>query len=384
MSRSRYVLGGALVAAAVSAASIAPSTAHTARPAAASKRVAKALWAPDAPVRAITLSKKRVYIAGDFGSLKNTTTGRTVTRTRVAAFRRDNGALVKGFHPTLNGSVDALAVLGHKLFVGGDFSTVQGASRQNLAAVNKRSGALTSVVAQVDGPVWALLAMQGTVYAGGDFEHVGTDQRTHLFALDTHGALSTTWPDQSAGTTKGGVYSLAATADQRAVIVGGAFDKLVGQARSWLGEVSASSGDVLAWSPAQAPQCSSHCFVVSLAVDGSTVYAGVAGPGGNVVAYRQSNASIAWSRHTDGDVTAIALDGRYVIAGGHFFHVNHRPHRMFAQLVAKTGRVTSRHPAVTGKVFPGILALAVHDRRISVGGAFNTFAGQKFSAILPQ
>src|SRR4051794_31409071 len=226
MSRGRFLLGGALVAATFSTVAIAPTTAHTGDPAPSARRFARAAWTPDGTVRAITLTKQRVYIAGDFTHLRSVATGKVVRRPRVAAFRRDNGALVRGFQPTANGSVDAMAVLGHKLFLGGDFTAVNRVDRQHLAAVNRRTGGLTSITAEVDGPVWTLLAMQGSVYVGGDFEHVDGLLRTHLFALDASGVLSSTWPDQAAGTTKGGVYTLAATANQRSVIVGGGFTKL--------------------------------------------------------------------------------------------------------------------------------------------------------------
>jgi hypothetical protein len=381
MSRGRFLLGGALVAATFSTVAIAPTTAHTGDPAPSARRFARAAWTPDGTVRAITLTKQRVYIAGDFTHLRSVATGKVVRRTRVAAFRRDNGTLVRGFQPTANGSVDAMAVLGHKLFLGGDFTAVNRVDRQHLAAVNRRTGGLTSITAEVDGPVWTLLAMQGSVYVGGDFEHVDGLLRTHLFALDASGVLSSTWPDQAAGTTKGGVYTLAATANQRSVIVGGGFTKLVGQPRTYLGEISRATGDVRAWNPT--PACfPGHCFVRSLVADRTRIYAGIAGPGGHVAAYARSSARTVWIRHTNGDVTAIALAGRRVVIGGHFTEVSQKSRRIFAELGTRTGTLAPRQVNSSGDVYPGILAIDVTRGRIRIGGSFDTLASQGRYAIL--
>jgi hypothetical protein len=347
-----------------------------------SARLSKAQWRPDAAVRAITVSRTRVYIAGDFTHLRNQATGTSVRRAHVAAFSRSTGALISGFHPTANGSVNALALLGRNLVLGGSFTALNGQARNRLGAVAQRSGALSPWTADVDGPVLALLAMDGRVYVGGDFQHADGFPRSHLFALDGYGDLSSTWPDQSAGTTRKSVYTLVAAPGHASVYVGGAFDKLVGSPRKFLGEISVSTGRATAWNPA--PMCAGDCFVKSLTTGKSHVYAGVAGPGGWVVAFRRDTAARSWKRHTSGDVTAIALAGKYVVIGGHFTHVNHHRHRMFAELRATNGRVTNRRPATSGDPYPGILAIAVVDHRIVFGGAFDALAGQVRYGVLAE
>ncbi|MGA8248054.1 MAG: hypothetical protein WB797_14220 [Nocardioides sp.] len=382
MSRVRFLRSGVLACAMVSAALVPSAAGSAAAGTTAGAHVAKAKWSPDAGVRAILVSHKRVYIAGDFTHLRNTSTGHRVTRDRVAAFNRTTGALVKRFHPNVNGEVRALAVLGHKLVIGGEFTTVDQKNRQHLAAVNAGSGHLTHWKASVDGPVFALLSMRGDVYVGGDFEHADGQFRPHLFALDGQAVLSSTWPDQAAGGTDHGVYTLAASAGRHAVLVGGAFRTLAGSPRPFLGEIARGSGDVTAWAPA--PLCSGPCFVNGLAVDDHFVYAGIAGPGGAAVAYRGDTAATVWSKHTDGDVTGVALAGKRLVIGGHFTHVHKHPHPMFAELVASSGKVTSRKPATTGTAFPGVLAVDVHDGRIRLGGDFQGIAGQRRYAILPE
>jgi outer membrane protein assembly factor BamB len=348
----------------------------------ASARVAQATWRPDSAVRAIAVSRTRVYIAGDFRHVRNTVTGKKVRRDRVAAFDRRTGALIRGFHPRANRRVDTLALLGNKLVLGGYFTSLNGRVRQHLGAVSAKSGHLSPWRAKVDGPVFTVLSMRGQVYVGGDFRNVNDVLRTHLFALDGHGVLSPTWPDQAAGTTNRGVYTLVASADRRSVLVGGSFDKLAGSPRTYLGEIESATGKVTDWNPP--PVCLNACFVKTLATDKARVYAGITGPGGDAVAYRRDTGAVAWKKHASGDVTAIALAGRRLYLGGHFHSVNRHRHPMFAALKARTGKVTPRRPRTTGTNYPGILVLSVHDHRIRIGGAFDTLAGQARYAVLPQ
>lgn len=388
MPTVRSALVRAFVSAAVvsvAALALAPGTA-SAGPARGSHRAAKAAWTPDGTVRAITVSKTRVFIAGDFTHLSNAATGKQVKRVHVAAFRRDSGALVSGFHPHVNGSVDALAVLKRKLVLGGDFTSVAGQDRQHLAAVNSTSGAVLGWKAPVDGPVFTLLTMGSELYVGGDFEHADGVFRSHLFALDRHATLSSTWPVQSAGTTDHGVYTLAASADRRTVLVGGSFHALAGSSRRFVGSISAATGKVTHWAPKTPCEKgrSSKCFVHSLTAHRRLVYAGVSGPGGHVVAYRAGSGRTAWSDKTSGDVSSVAVEGKDLVIGGHFTKVREHAHTMFAEVAAKSGRVMSRRPHESGPRFPGVLVVAVVDHHILLGGAFTDIVGQHHYGILPR
>ena len=94
--------------------------------------VAKADWRPNKLVRAIAVSKTRIFIAGDFTRLVNSRTHKKVKRFRVAAFNRNTGALISGFTPRPNRSVQALTLYGSRLVLGGDFTTINGKNRQHL------------------------------------------------------------------------------------------------------------------------------------------------------------------------------------------------------------------------------------------------------------
>ncbi len=116
--------------------------------------------------------------------------------------------------PAVNGAVHAIAVAPAEskagiLYIGGSFTQVGGQSRNNAAAFNLWTGELTSWNPDVNGPVHAILAIDGAVYLGGAFTQVGGQSRSNLAAVDaTNGAIFSWKPDPD-----GTVETLACTAD---------------------------------------------------------------------------------------------------------------------------------------------------------------------------
>ena len=210
------------------------------------------------------------------------------------------------------------------------------------------------------------------LYVGGDFQHVNGVSRTKLFAVTSAGAVASNWPASPIG-TKGGVYVLAAAPDHHSVLVGGAFHVLVGLPRTFLGRITLQ-GRVTSWAPA--PDCDTNCFVLDLTAAGGTVYAGSAGPGGRATAYRLSGASRRWHVHTSGDVSAVSLDGRRLLLGGHFEKVAGHLRPMFAELSTSTGAVLTPRVSASGPLYPGILDLDRHHGVTLLAGAFRTINDQ--------
>ncbi len=93
-------------------------------------------------VFAIEQIGNRIYVGGRFGDV---TDGNTVVdRPYLAAFDATTGDWISSFTPDLNGSVNALQATpdGSRLFVGGDFSTVNGQSASRLVALDPTTGAV--------------------------------------------------------------------------------------------------------------------------------------------------------------------------------------------------------------------------------------------------
>jgi hypothetical protein len=276
-------------------------------------------WEPNGSVYAIQRTGDRVVIGGAFTSLFNRRTGETVTMNRLAAFDAASGELLRGWNPSVNNTVEDLAVSpdGATVYVGGRFTSVDGQTRTRLAAVEAGDGDLVAAwTPTANGIVRALAVLGDRLYLGGDFSSVSGGARSRLAALNaSSGALVGGW-NPGAGST---VNALEADESRSRLLVGGLFRQLGGQARDFLGALDPATGAVTAWRPPAACQDSGNpCRVWDVSVMDDGVYAAVGGPGGRLVAYDAASGSRRWQVYGDGDVEAVSARDGKVYAGGHF------------------------------------------------------------------
>ncbi|MFL6286790.1 MAG: hypothetical protein ACJ73L_00140 [Actinomycetes bacterium] len=87
-------------------------------------------------------------------------------------------------------AVHALKQLGGTMYAGGEFRTVTDASgttsyqRNNIMAFSATTGAMTSFAPVINGTVWAIEASGSSIYVGGDFTTVNGVARRGLVKLD--------------------------------------------------------------------------------------------------------------------------------------------------------------------------------------------------------
>ena len=157
----------------------------------------------------------------------------------------------------LNGQGLAVAASpdGTRVYVGGDFTTVDGKSHRNVAAFDTATGALsTSFAASMGGEVRAIVATNSTVYVGGNFLTANGVAAKRLAHLSATGA-TLAW---AASADDAIVNALAITPDQSTVFVGGRFASLDGATYRGIGAVDATTGALAPWnrrshSPTPAP-----------------------------------------------------------------------------------------------------------------------------------
>ena len=89
-------------------------------------------------VSAFTESGDRVYVGGNFTTVQKTAGGSgAVSQAYLAAFNRDTGEWISSFRPTLDNQVKSLATLPDgRIAVGGFFTQVNGQARSSLAVLN--------------------------------------------------------------------------------------------------------------------------------------------------------------------------------------------------------------------------------------------------------
>jgi hypothetical protein len=348
---------------------------------------------PNNSVSAIGLSDAAVYFGGQFSSL-----GGVLRNSLAAIDAADGSATAWDPHGEgMNGNyalVDALTVSGSTVYVGGTFATIGGQARNNIAAVSTSDGTATAWNPSADGGVSAMALSGPVVYVGGSFLNIGGQQRVFLAALNAADGMATAWDPSPDGT----IHAIAISADS--VYVGGGFLDISGQQRSALVAFDAADGSLTSWDPSLTPIPTEQVpYVNALAIAGSTIYAG--GGFGSVQGVTRNN--IAGINASDGAatsfdpnpsgvgteggvVTALAIDGSIVYAGGYFNTIGGQPRNLIAGLNSDDGGATSFNPDAAGGVTVYALVVA-SDGTLYVGGSFPTFDlgyQQSFAAFTPE
>lgn len=318
-----------------------------------------------------------VYVGGDFTAA--VVSGRSVTRTRLAAFDARTGAL-RGWAPSADGRVRAIAMSGGSVYVAGEFGAITGVRRDSLARLDPVNGGVRGGFAHsVSGQPYALATLGSRLYVGGTLSAVDGQGRSRLAAFDLgSGALDGSWRPSADGTVQ------AVVAGGSRVYVGGKFGAVNGVSGSArLAAVDPASGAVDAGFRASAAD-----EVRALALGGTSVYAAHGGPGGRVVAYA-ANGNGRWNLTMDGDPQAITVLSDVVYFGGHFDNVCRSPRtgtkgscvdgaikrvKLGAAGVAD-GKLLSWTANANG--VEGVHALAADGvlNKISAGGAFTKING---------
>jgi hypothetical protein len=270
-------------------------------------------WQAHGRVSALAIANGIVYLGGSFTVLESHGTRKTITRQRLAAIDEATGAPT-AWNPDVNGPVQAIRVIGKRVYVGGSFTSIGGARVRNLAAVGRTSGRVVAGFrGSVNGTVDALAASATTLYVGGSFSAIDGSARANLGAVALgSGALDTSWRVTANGT----VHTLLDAHSLKRVFIGGKFTRIDAVSRTDLASVGEKRGALRTWASAPLGQ------VWSLALGGSTaLYAGVGGhEGGQLDSFDPGSGALRWNRFADGDVQAVSVNGNTVFAGGHFMN----------------------------------------------------------------
>jgi hypothetical protein len=195
------------------------------------------------PVKTIARQGTNLHVGGDFSFVNR------ITRHRVAAL--DVDGVPTAFDPDVRlGSVNAIAVRDNDVYLGGDFTSVGGQAR-NLIAKVSRAGALDPTfnpnATGGDIPaVHAIVVTSTDVYVGGDFSSIGGQPRLDLARLNpvtglVDGGRQSFDPDPLNGVQRAFVRKLQVAGDD--IWVCGEFTSIGGQPRSKIAKISGATGD---------------------------------------------------------------------------------------------------------------------------------------------
>lgn len=269
-----------------------------------------------------------VYVGGSFSNARpaGSSPGQnTVTRSNLMAFDVVSGQMAD-FAPTVNQQVRAVAVSpdGSRVYIGGSFTSVNGQSRQRIAAFDAATGALVQNFAPpVNYHVHAIVATDSKVYVGGNFGGVGSATRRNLAAFDASTGALLDWAPQATG---GVVDAITIDPTGSKVAVGGGFTALNGSSNPGygLGMVDAVTGGSLPFEVNQYVRNGTvDGSIDTLATDGTYIYGGgwtfgkAGGTWEGVFSASWDDGEVRWLNDCHGDTYGVYPVGEVVYVANH-------------------------------------------------------------------
>ncbi|MFL6070427.1 MAG: hypothetical protein ACJ72Y_03990 [Actinomycetes bacterium] len=172
-----------------------------------------------------------IYAGGNFHSVEKADGSKTLTRHNIVAFDADTGA-IRRFAPRVNGTVWAVQPYRKAIFLGGDFTTVNGVARHAIVKVNATTGAVVNAFATSfsSGSVSEIRMARGRLIVGGSIPgklislNPRTGHTTGYLKLAIEGTVAS-----NAGATD--VYRFAVSPNNRRLVAIGNFTSVAGHER---------------------------------------------------------------------------------------------------------------------------------------------------------
>ena len=191
------------------------------------------------------------------------------------AYDVTTGNRIASYAHSVNGQILAVTASPDqtRVYLGGDFTSIDGQARGHLAAINAATGALVpDFKPSVNGKVEAIAVSGSTVYAGGNFSKVGSSTRTRLAAFNpADGSLVTNWAPSADDNQ---VQGMALSPDGSRLVVGGRFSTLNHVSARGMGAISTAPGAAtLPWAAnLKILDYGNDCGITSISSDGSLIY----------------------------------------------------------------------------------------------------------------
>ncbi|MCW2706048.1 MAG: hypothetical protein JWQ37_4043 [Blastococcus sp.] len=315
-----------------------------------------------------------VYATGSFTQARpaGAAAGTSETpRANLVAFSLTTGVMT-AFNHTLNGQGRTITASpdGTRIYVGGDFTTVDGVARGHIAAFDVATGALITTFAPTsNAAVYSLAATDTTVYAGGNFTTAGGQARTRLAAFTASNGAVTAWAPTANHTVRGIVLS----PDGTRVNLAGQFSQINGATAIAVANVNTAGTEMRTWQLG-ITNSGDAGGVWNMKTDGTNLYVVAYGfQVGNIegtIALNPNTLELVWMNDCHGDPYDIFSTGTVVYTAGHVHdcetsggYPDQRPtvwKRVIANTVAATGtlKATTQVPRYTswaGRPNPNLL-----------------------------
>lgn len=328
-------------------------------------------------VNSLLLNGTTLYVGGGFSTIGG------ASRAKIAALDTTlNTANATAWNPGVttaggNRGPYAMQMSGTILYIGGDFITAGGASRASIAALDTtiNTGSATAwdpAPTNTTVPYILSLHLNGTtLYVGGGFTTIGGASRSNIAALDTtvNTGNATAWDPGSNVAVESMVRS------GTTLYVAGGFGTIGGSARTGVAalDTTTNTNNATAW----APQIS--VTGTSLGISGTTLYMGssTAYATNGVKRYYllafdttlNSSNLLSWNPGANAQTNVIAVNGSDLFVGGNFSSIGGTIRSGLAAFdtTVNTDNATAWEPHIAGSV----RGMALYNSTLYVIGSFS-------------
>jgi hypothetical protein len=334
-------------------------------------------------VNALAVVGNEVFVGGGFTSAGG------MSANRVARFNTQTNTwstLGKDSSNGVNDQVRALAVVGNEVYVGGFFTSAGGVSANRVARFNTQTNTWSTLGTGssngVNNRVWALAVVGNEVFVGGTFNSAGGVSANGVARFNTQTNTWSTLGTGSSNGVSGGVLALAVVGNE--VVVGGAFTSAGGAGANCVARFNTQTNT---WSTLGTGSSNGVNSVVNaLAVVGNEVFVGgnftsAGGGSANRVA-RFNMQTNTWStlgtgssNGVNGEVRALAVVGDEVVVGGEFTSAGGVSANRVARFNTQTNTWSTLGTGSSNGVNSFVYALAVVGNEVVVGGNFTEAGG---------
>ena len=275
-----------------------------------------------------------VYVAGEFSQARPAGAAPGVNETprdNLLAYDIRTGELLDSWAASANAPVQVVEASpdGSRVYIGGQFTEVNGLWNPRIAALDPATGRLlTGFRPAPDAQVKAIaFGAQDTVFFGGNFGAVGGQNRSGVAAVRASDGALLDWAPRAGG---GGVWALAVSPDGSQVLAGGSFTKMNGSDKPGRGLASldAVTGANRRWAANDdlIRSGGDQAAITGLASHGSSVYAtgySLATGGGTLegtVRMAWDGGRVEWMEDCHGDSYSLHIqdDAVYVASHAHY------------------------------------------------------------------
>lgn len=269
--------------------------------------------------------------------------------------------------PSPNGEVNSIVEIpGGGWYVGGAYSMYGDSTRHSLSKLNA-DGTIASWKPNVYGGIKCMALVGNILYIGGNFTEVDGQARLNLAAFDLNSGLLLPWNPGADS------WVLTMVSYPNRLIIGGYFTEVNGTVRNSIASFNVPAGNLDLWNPNPL-----NGWIHTLFIDGTKLYAGghfnqISGQTRNNLAVYDltTNSLSSWSPDFDNDVKSIEVTSDKIYVGGEFHFVEGQHQFYIAEFYKSNGVMSNWNPQIQEHVN----CIKKNNNTLYIGGTFRRIDG---------